>query len=126
MNEVFLRNFGFTQAEMKVLNDLGLKSLTDIQRAVFSALSGKQTNLTVLSPTSSGKTFLFPLLALKEVMARRKCLLIVPSRAQAREINKRYLSKIETLGYTTTFSRGISSIAQGSFDAGVIVYETAL
>lgn len=69
----------------KILSNLGIDSLNEMQIAARQAII-KEQNVLLLSPTGSGKTlaFLLPILQLlDEGIAKVQCLIVVPSRELA-------------------------------------------
>lgn len=74
----------------KILSNLGIESLNEMQVAARHAII-KERNVLLLSPTGSGKTlaFLLPVLQLlNEDIAKVQCLIVVPSRELALQIEQ--------------------------------------
>ncbi|MDZ7815034.1 MAG: DEAD/DEAH box helicase [Planctomycetota bacterium] len=125
MDRDTLLSLGLNRRQVEMLNETGTVTLTDIQRSVLANMQGKSAKgAFVLAPTSSGKTALFPVIAMREVNRGRAAFLLVPSRAQAWEVAQRYLEPISKLGYRTNCDSP-GTLKNGSVEVGVMVYESA-
>ena len=82
----------------------------------------------MFAPTSSGKTFVAELAAVKQVLAGRKAVFLVPTKALAEEQHAHLSRTYAPLGMRTAIAtrervRDDADIAAGAFDLAVMVYE---
>lgn len=107
----------------------GIKSLLPIQEKAVrdhGALTGN--NLLLFSPTSSGKTFVGEMAAVKMARKERKVLYLVPQKALAEEKYREFRKKYEDLEIEVVVSTRDRKtydhrIRRGHFHIAVVVYE---
>lgn len=116
-------------AELVEVWNKHVSTLTDVQeRAVRAgALDGK-TNLLVIAPTSSGKTFVGEVAAASSAFTKRKhAIFIVPFRALADEhydiFRERYSDLLAVVISTSDWTEFDADIRSGSFNLAVMTYE---
>ena len=86
------------------------------------------SNLVVISPSSSGKTLVGEMAALKEIISYKKVIFLVPLRVLAEEKYKHFLQLYHSIGLKIKMSSGDHryedhDIINGNFHIAVIVYE---
>ena len=107
----------------------GIDTLLPLQEdAIISAGVLQNKSLIVFAPTSSGKTFIAELAALKHLEANRKVVYLLPTKALAEEKYRRFKTFYGSLGYrvlVATRERPDTDIPalEGRFDLLVAVYE---
>jgi len=107
----------------------GFKTLTEIQEKAFtnaSLRSGK--NILVIAPTSSGKTFVGEVLAVKAARELKRVLYLVPYKALAEEKFQDFTEVYGPLGISVVVSSGDrrefdDDIRRGNFGIGITIYE---
>jgi helicase len=106
-----------------------VRDLTDIQeRAVRSGALDAASNLLVVAPTSSGKTFVGEMAATASAFARRRhAIFIMPFKAVAEEhfllFRERYGDLLSVVISTGDWSEYDADIRAGSFNLAVMTYE---
>ncbi|MFA4986817.1 MAG: DEAD/DEAH box helicase [Candidatus Brocadiia bacterium] len=121
-----LKKHGFSTEDCQWLAELGVSTLTDMQSAGLRALDQRRRKgVFLLGPTSSGKTFLFVLSALKVVAAGGRALLLVTTRSQQAEFARRFLPHFRDRGFRTFPGGEEGALRTGDFDIAVAVYEQA-
>lgn len=105
-------------------------TLLPLQAEVVSrtSLLAGNSNLIVFAPTSSGKTFVAEIAALKHIQNARRALFLVPTKALAEEQYARFHKVYSPLGLkvcvaTRERTRHDTQILAGNFDMAVMVYE---
>ncbi|MCX7001275.1 MAG: DEAD/DEAH box helicase [Candidatus Sumerlaeota bacterium] len=107
----------------------GIDTLLPLQEdAIISAGVLQNKSLIVFAPTSSGKTFIAELAALKHLEANRKVVYLLPTKALAEEKYRRFKTFYGSLGYrvlVATRERPDTDIPalEGRFDLLIAVYE---
>ena len=121
--------YGIEDAVVDVWRETGHESLLPVQELALTrhnALDGR--NLLVFSPTSSGKTFVGEMAAVKKARENSRVLYLVPQKALAEEKYGDLRRKYSRLGIRTVistrdrreFDRDINA---GRFHIAVVVYE---
>lgn len=122
--------YGFRQAvidrwsaSMPTLNQLQLKAINE-----FGILDGK--SLLVVAPTSSGKTMIGELTAIREAEAGSRAVMLLPMRALVNDkydyMRQMYGDHLTVVRATGEYSDEISSIYSGQFDMALLTYEKFL
>lgn len=122
---------GFTQSLIDIWHHSGFKDLLPVQiKALqeFNVLDSSSGNLLIVAPTSSGKTFVGELAAVKESLEMRKTVFLVPFRAIAEEIFADFTMKYGDYGLRIAISdrdhrEYDEEILRGDYDIAIIVYE---
>jgi helicase len=120
---------GFSPRLLERWAETGVRELLPLQvKAVreYGFLQGG--NLLVLAPTSSGKTFLAEMAALKRMETGRRAIYLVPTKALAEEKGRQFRERYGPLGYrvaVATRERPETDrlVGEGRFDLLVAVYE---
>ncbi len=120
---------GFSPRLIERWRETGIDSLLPLQiQGVrdYAFLQGR--NLLVLAPTSSGKTFVAELAALKHMEEGRRAVYLVPTKALAEEKARQMNARYRPLGYrvaVATRERPETDriVAEGRFDLLIAVYE---
>ncbi len=94
-------------------------------------LNGKNhdfKNLLVISPSSSGKTFLAEMAIMQQVCLNRKALFLVPLRALAEEKYQHFVKLYQEIGLKIILSsrdhrKDDKNIINGNFHVAIVVYE---
>lgn len=127
-----LRAFGFSERLIDRWRDTGVDYLLPLQvRAIrnYGFLRGASPeNLLVLAPTSSGKTFVAELAAMRHLEAGRRVIYLVPTKALAEEKGRLFRTRYAPLGYRVAIATRERPetdrlVAEGKFDLLVAVYE---
>ncbi|MFF2641100.1 DEAD/DEAH box helicase [Streptomyces niveus] len=106
-----------------------IQALTDVQeRAVRAGALDGRTNLLVMAPTSSGKTFVGEMAASQSAFSSRQhSIFIVPFRALADEhyetFRERYEHVLSVVISTSDWSEYDDDIRAGNFNLAVMTYE---
>lgn len=128
-----LSMLGFSERLLARWRATGVGALLPLQvKAIqdYGFLQGveRSSNLLVLAPTSSGKTFVGELAALRHLEAGRRVVYLVPTKALAEEKGRLFRERYGPLGYgvaVATRERPETDrlVAEGRFDLLVAVYE---
>ena len=124
-----LRAFGFSPRLLQQWRETGVRQLLPLQaRAIqeYGFLQGR--NLLVLAPTSSGKTFVAELAAMRHLEAGRRVIYLVPTKALAEEKGRQFARRYSPLGYRVAIATRERPetdrlVIEGRFDLLVGVYE---
>jgi len=124
-----LEAFGVDDQVVDLWRDTGHDVLLPVQELALrrhDAMNGH--NLLVFSPTSSGKTFVGEMAAVKMARRNRRVLYLVPQKALAEEKFREHREKYAPLGIRTVIStrdrrESDSDINAGRFHIAVVVYE---
>ncbi len=124
-----LEAFGVDDQIVDLWRDTGYDVLLPVQELALcrhDALSGR--NLLVFSPTSSGKTFVGEMAAIKMARRNRRVVYLVPQKALAEEKLREFSEKYAPLGIRTVISTRDrrefdQDINAGRFHIAVVVYE---
>jgi helicase len=123
-----LQAFGFPDglldvwaAAIPALNELQLAAVND-----YGVLDGQ--NLLVTAPTSSGKTMVGELAALRRVLDRRRALFLLPMRALVNDKYEQFQRTYADFGVVTIRATGeisddIPALMQGRYDICLLTYE---
>lgn len=102
------------------LNALQISAITD-----FGVLDGE--NLVVSAPTSSGKTMVGELAALRNVLDRKRALFLLPLKALVADKRRHFESVYGGFGVRTVEATGetddIAPLLRGQYDVGLLTYE---
>ncbi|MGH7120438.1 MAG: DEAD/DEAH box helicase [Acetobacteraceae bacterium] len=105
---------------MPSLNALQIAAIND-----FGILDGK--HLVVSAPTSSGKTMVGELAAIKAVLDRRRALFLLPLKALVADKRRQFEEVYGPFGIRTVEATGetddISPLLRGRYDVGLLTYE---
>ncbi len=105
---------------MPGLNKLQIAAIND-----YGVLSGD--HLTVVAPTSSGKTMVGELAALQAVMGRRRAAFLLPLKALVADKLRHFEKVYGLLGLKVVAATGetddVSPIVRGQYDIGLFTYE---
>jgi len=124
-----LTTFGISPQFIDAWKSKGIEDLTEIQEVALTDPSLRQgQNALIVAPTSSGKTFIGEVLAVRAASTLHRAIYLVPYKALADE---KYLEFYETygdLGISIVVSSGDhaefdAEIRRGDFGIAVIVYE---
>ena len=126
-----LLRFGFPVSLVEIWRESGFFELLPMQTEAienFGLLNNSSGNLLIIAPTSSGKTFVGELAAVKEALEMRKAFFLVPFRAIAEEMFADFTSKYNGYGFRIAISDSDhreydDEILRGDFDIAVVVYE---
>lgn len=125
-----LAAFGFPEAvlatwsaSIPTLNQLQLDAINE-----FDVLDG--ADLVVSAPTSSGKTMIGELAALKGITEHRRALFLLPLKALVNDKHQEFERKYSALGLRTIratgeFNDDIPDLMQGHYDVCLMTYEKA-
>jgi helicase len=99
-----LTAFGFSSRLIDRWRETGVSELLPLQQKAltdYAFLQGRSrpNNLLVLAPTSSGKTFVAELAALRHLEARRRVIYLVPTKALAEEKVRLFRERYAPLNY---------------------------
>ncbi|MGO9629906.1 MAG: DEAD/DEAH box helicase [Xanthobacteraceae bacterium] len=127
-----LRGFDYPDpvlAEWKSKFSLGLNALQKEAVNECRVLDGE--SLLVVAPTSSGKTFIGEMAAVRAVIAGRKAVFLLPYRALVNEKYEQFDSLYGGLGMrvircTGDYSDQTSGLIRGQYDIGILTYEMFL
>jgi helicase len=122
-----LATVGFPQALIQAwagaiptLNALQVEAIND-----FGILDGK--HLVVSAPTSSGKTMVGEIAALRSVLDRRRALFLLPLKALVADKRRQFEAVYGPFGVRTVEATGetddISPLLRGRYDIGLLTYE---
>ena len=129
MNIEKLKELDVREQFIDVWRERGIVELTDIQEMALSdpdVLTGE--NALIAAPTSSGKTFVGEVLAVKTASSLHRAIYLVPYKALAEEKFLDFWEAYHDLGISVVVSSGDYSeydidIRRGDFGIAVIVYE---
>ncbi|MBZ5529778.1 MAG: DEAD/DEAH box helicase [Acidobacteriia bacterium] len=94
----------------------------------YNLLNDSSRNLLVVAPTSSGKTFIGELSAVKKALEFKRTLFLVPFRAIAEELYVNFVNKYKAFGLNIVISNRDhrefdSDIINGQYSIAIVVYE---
>jgi len=124
-----LESHGISRRVIGVWKNSGIETLLPLQQEAVARSSLLQGgSLVVFAPTSSGKTFIAEIAALRHMEENRRVVYLVPTKALAEEKYSRFQRLYHSLGYrilAATRERPESDplALNGSFDILVAVYE---
>jgi helicase len=126
-----LVNYGYPKELIRIWEQEESTELLPIQEKAikeYNVFDKKSGNLLVIGPTSSGKTFIGELAAVKEALEMRKSLYLVPFRAIAEEVYANFVKKYKEYGFRIVISdrdhrEFDDDIISGEYEIGVVVYE---
>jgi ATP-dependent DNA helicase len=124
-----LKSYGFSDRVIDIWKQSGINELLPLQeQAVSHTGLLRDQSLIVFAPTSSGKTFIAELAAIRELEASRRVIYLVPTKALAEERYRRFKKLYRPLGFkvlAATRERPETDIPalRGHFDILVAVYE---
>jgi helicase len=124
-----LEAHGISRRAIEIWKQDGITSLLPLQEeAVMRTGVLQNKSLIVFAPTSSGKTFIAELAALKHLESSRGVIYLVPTKALAEEKYRRFTRLYKRLGYrilvaTRERPETDAPALQGRFDLLVAVYE---
>ena len=127
MNELI--QFGFPAELITLWKASESVSLLPVQeRAVRQYGLFEDENLLIQAPTSSGKTFIGEMAAVRTALRRKKVIYLVPLKALAEEKYADFKSKYESYGIkvilcTRDHREHDAALAGGDFSIAVVVYE---
>ena len=129
MNVTDLITLGLPAEAIAVWQAAGIMELTAIQEKALTSdelLAGR--NALVISPTSSGKTFIGEVLAVRSALARKRVLYVVPYKALAEEKYEYFREVFGSLGVAVAVSSGDrdefdEDILEGKYFITVVVNE---
>ena len=129
MKTASLEAFGIDERIIDLWQRAGYTVLLPIQELAVrkgGVLSGR--NVLVFSPTSSGKTFVGEMAAVKTALQNRRVAYLVPQKALAEEKYNEFHSKYRPFGIRTVISTRDrkefdDDIGQGNFHIAVVVFE---
>lgn len=102
------------------INPLQLSAIND-----FGVLDGE--NLVVSAPTSSGKTMVGELAALRNVLDRKRALFLLPLKALVADKKRHFTNVYGGFGVRTVEATGetddITPLLRGQYDIGLLTYE---
>ncbi|MFH1022102.1 MAG: DEAD/DEAH box helicase [Planctomycetota bacterium] len=124
-----LEAFGFDTRILKIWNDSGHSELLPIQKVAIhtgKVLEGKSA--VIFSPTSSGKTFVGEMAAVRTAGQNRRAIYLVPQKALAEEKYREFKGKYSDFGIRVVIStrdrkEHDTAIRRGEFHIAVIVFE---
>ena len=129
MNVEELKQLGIRDEFIKIWRDSGVNELTEIQKVAFTDSSLLQgNNVFIAAPTSSGKTFIGEVLAVRAADNLHRAIYLVPYRALAEEKYYDFWEKYRDTGISIVVSSGDhaefdADIRRGDFGIAIIVYE---
>ena len=120
---------GVPQPLLDVWKKAGIKQFTASQELVFShdpLWQGRNT--LVVSPTSSGKTFVGEVLAARSAYSLKRAIFLVPFKAIAEEKYIEFKERYKDIGISVVISDGDHTlfdrdIRRGNFGIAIVVYE---
>ena len=103
------------------LNDLQLAAMND-----FGLLNGE--HLVISAPTSSGKTMIGELAAVKDALERRRSIFLLPLKALVNDKHKEFVKTYELFGIKVIRATGeiaddIPTLMRGQYDICLMTYE---
>jgi len=129
MNVEELKELGIQGEFVRIWRNSGVNELTEIQETAFTDSSLLQgANVFIAAPTSSGKTFIGEVLAVKAASNLHRAIYLVPYRALAEEKYLDFWEKYHDAGISIVVSSGDhaefdADIRRGDFGIAIIVYE---
>jgi helicase len=131
MDTTELMSLGFPPKLVEIWQRAGIVKLLPIQAEAildYGLLDAGSGNLLVIAPTSSGKTLVGEIAAVKEASEMRKAIFLVPFKAIAEEMYADFEDKYGEYGLRIAISDSDhreydEDILQADYDIAVIVYE---
>lgn len=120
---------GFSRRVVELWRDHGYRELLPLQaRALAEYPFLRGGNLIVFAPTSSGKTFVAEMAAVRHLEHGHKVVYLVPTKALAEEKFRQWLAMYRELGLRIAIStrerpEADALVAEGRFDLLIAVYE---
>ena len=129
MKTAVLEAFGVEDRILKLWNECGFEELLPVQNLAIQkgkVLDGK--NAVIFSPTSSGKTFVGEMAAIRTARQNRRVIYLVPQKALAEEKFQEFQRRYRPLGVRVVISTRDRKeydrdIRRGRFHIAVIVFE---
>jgi helicase len=124
-----LRDLNIGQQFIDAWRDNGIDELTEVQASALKDASLRQgRNAVIVAPTSSGKTFIGEVLAVRAASTLHRAIYLAPYKALAEEKYLEFWERYRDLGISVVISSGDHSefdaeIRRGNFGIAVIVYE---
>ncbi|GAF69153.1 unnamed protein product, partial [marine sediment metagenome] len=116
MNVQELAKLGIDSPFIKAWEDKGISELTEIQAVALSDDSLQQgRNVVIVAPTSSGKTFIGEVFAVRSASTLHRAIYLVPFKAIAEEKYKEFSETYSSLGLPIVVSSG----DHAEFDADI-------
>ena len=129
MNVEELKGLYIGQQFIEAWQSKGIEELTEIQGIAFNNASlQKGESVVIVAPTSSGKTFIGEVLAIRTASHLHRAIYLVPFKALAEEKYAEFSETYRDLGISIVVSSGDHSefdtdIRRGDFGLAIIVYE---
>src|SRR5262245_27638870 len=94
-----LKKLGIPSEAIKVWETFGISKLLPVQEAAFSSPHALQGgNLCIFSPTSTGKTFIAEVFAVRAFGRGTRSIILAPTRALAEELYLKFDSHLRPAG----------------------------
>lgn len=129
MNVEELKKLNISSPFIEVWRNKNIVELTEIQTSALANPSLlKGDNIIIAAPTSSGKTFIGEVLAIKAASSLHRAIYLVPYKALAEEKFLDFWEAYHNLGISVVVSSGDhaefdADIRRGDFGIAIIVYE---
>lgn len=126
-----LASHGYPVELIEIWEQQESKELLPIQEKAIQEcdiLNTTSKNILIIAPTSSGKTFVGELVAVKEALEMRRSLFLVPFRAIAEEHYANFQAKYKDYGFRVVISdrdhrEYDDDIIGGEYEIAIVVYE---
>ncbi|MBD3168896.1 MAG: DEAD/DEAH box helicase [candidate division Zixibacteria bacterium] len=123
-----LIQFGFPPRIVQSWKRSGIKNLSRIQQMALNSGRLFDSNMLILAPTSSGKTFCGEMACTKAASSGKKAVFLVPLRAIASEKAANFREKYEPFGLRIALSTRDDrdddrAIMRGDFEIAIVIYE---